>query len=223
MSSAPTNTAGGKHLRRRRNLIINAKFQIKYAVTIMLGVFIGSSLMSFFLYGLLYQQARQRLLHLAPTNVLENTYAIILFAAAFSLLMAVALGAWSVIMTHRIGGPLYVLQKQLEELAQGRIPKPRRLRKHDEFKDLFSTFKNFVGSYASQRTRQTEDVEAVMKLLRSLRASGATPAREIQQIETRLSQLFATMVEDNTHEDQLEIPTAAYDHSRSQPEPVGAA
>jgi len=223
MSSASTKPAGGKHLRRRRNLIINAKFQIKYAATIMIGVFLGSSLVSFLLYGLLYHQARQRLLHLAPSNVMENTYAIILFAAAFSMLMAVALGAWSIIMTHRIGGPLYVLQKQLEELAQGRIPKPRRLRKNDEFRELFATFKEFVGWYASRRKRQTENIDAVMKQLRALRASGAAPIQDIQQIENRLNQVRATITGDEAANEQPKSTTTAPDHPACKPQPVGTA
>lgn len=204
MSSAPTTHAGGKHVRRHRNPIINPAFQFKYAVTIMLGVFLGSSLMSFFLYGLLYQQARQRVLHLTPTNVMENTYAIILFAAAFSLLMGVAMGAWSLVMTHRIGGPLYILQNQLDELAQGHIPKPRRLRKNDEFKELFATFKNFLGSYASRRQRQTDEIDEAMKLLRTLRASGAVPLRDIQRIEDRLNKLRAVVAPEEVSDEESE-------------------
>ena len=151
--------------RRRKNLIINPAFQLKYALTIMVGAFIASSLMGIVLYGMLYNQARNRALHLVPTNVLENTYSIILFAAAFSLLMAVALGIWSLVMTHRIGGPLHVLQMQLDQLAQGHLPKPRKLRKNDEFKELFSTFKQFVNAHKSRKQKQLQDIDRALESL----------------------------------------------------------
>ena len=126
-------------------------------------------------------------------------------------------------MTHRIGGPLYVLQKQFEELCQGRIPKPRRLRKRDEFKELFATYKEFVGSYASRQNRQREKIEGVMKTLRSLRASGAIPSQDIQRIENQLNELQATITDAQSPDDSFETPSPAYDHSRCEPETVGAA
>lgn len=224
MSAEETTQQGGRHLRRRKNLIINPAFQLRYAGTIMLGVFIASSLMSIVLYGLLFQQARNRLLHLAPSNIMENTYAIILFAAAFSLLMALALGVWSIVMTHRIGGPLYVMQKQLEELAQGRIPKLRRLRKRDEFKQLFGTFKEFVNGYKSQKQRQFQELEQALQLVDKFKAEGGASVSALQELEVQLRAMRNAAAQSLGKTESTEHSIEGTEsETKTSLEPIGAA
>lgn len=122
---------------RRRNYVINPSFQWKYATTIALAVFFISSILSSGLYAVLHQQARMRFVD--PEGSTGTVALTVLFAAlVFSALTAAGVAFWSIVATHRICGPLYVLERQLTELANGRFPSPRKLRRKDEFKELFS-------------------------------------------------------------------------------------
>lgn len=135
---------------RRRKYIIDSAFQWKYTLTISLIVFFCTSLMSCILYTVLHEQARQRLLH--PTEYTASIGMVILFTAfAFSVLTGGAMGLWCMIATHRICGPLYVLERHLFELARGRLPQVRALRRKDEFKELFRVFSGAVRSMRADK------------------------------------------------------------------------
>lgn len=47
-------------------------------------------------------------------------------------------------LTHRTAGPLFVLNRYITELKQGKFPEVRPLRKNDNFKDLFKNFRELV-------------------------------------------------------------------------------
>lgn len=65
-----------------------------------------------------------------------------IFLAVFVLLMA------GVILSHRVGGPIYQLNKYIDELVQGKV-KPRNIsfRKNDFFHELASNFNKLQKKY----------------------------------------------------------------------------
>ena len=54
-------------------------------------------------------------------------------------------------VTHRICGPLFVLDRYFTELAAGRFPRVRSLRQKDEFKDLHQSFQKAVEALKEQK------------------------------------------------------------------------
>ena len=140
---------------RRRNYIINPTFQWRYAIMVALAVFVLTSLMSSALYSVLHQQARMRSMH--PETYTAAVSSVVLVAAlAFAAVTSGALGLWCVLFTHRICGPLYVLDGYLKQLRQGKLPKPRALRKKDEFKDLYASFTTLVEHMRNEKGRDLE-------------------------------------------------------------------
>lgn len=140
MSDAVNRANGARRKSRRRKIVINPVFQARYAVIIFAVVFIFAALMSAVLFGVLHQNARARVLAPGGGSVWENTRIIVFTALAFSALISLAICAWSVIITHRICGPLFVLRKAFETLRGGQLPQYRALRKRDEFKDVHAEF-----------------------------------------------------------------------------------
>ncbi len=137
--------------RRCRNYFIKPAFQGKYLALVVVSVFLASTCMSFTLFGLLHHQARARALSMAPPNMGESTSTMLLFSAAYALILAVAFGLWSIILTHRIGGPLYVIEGYLAELTAGRFPRMRTLRKRDELRELHEAFRTAVEAMKANR------------------------------------------------------------------------
>lgn len=135
---------------QRRQYVINPTFQWKYITSLAVAAFILCSALSLALYGVLHQQARLRAIN--PEGSAAAVGAVILgFGIVFGMISAVGLGVWSLFITHRICGPLFVLSRYFEELATGCIPKPRPLRRKDEFKDLYAAFKKATDSLRAQR------------------------------------------------------------------------
>ncbi len=61
------------------------------------------------------------------------------------VLFAVFLYFYLINITHRISGPLYVVQKQMREIIDGGSPELRKLRENDEFRELYSTFIEMIN------------------------------------------------------------------------------
>lgn len=172
MSGHNRQERGAKRQRgnRRRKYVVDAAFQWKYILTITAGVFVVSATMSSGLYGLLHHQARLRSIN-PETYSTEVTSVIILCALAFSVVTAIAVGIWCLIATHRICGPLFVLERYLVELSKGRIPRPRALRRKDEFKGLYETFSRATDSLRERK--QAELTELSDMLAAAKAAAGA--------------------------------------------------
>ncbi len=138
---------------RRRKYFVNPAFQWKYTLTIAITVFVATSAASSVLYTVLHQQARMRVMQ--PNSYTTDVASVVLLSAlAFSAVTAGALGLWCVIATHRICGPVFVLQRYMSELAEGHLPNLRPLRKKDEFKELYATCSRAVESLKA--TKQAE-------------------------------------------------------------------
>ena len=63
-------------------------------------------------------------------------YQVFFRLALFLIPISFVVTGFSIIVTHRIAGPIYRLEKTLDELIQGEDVGFIRLRKHDEFKEF---------------------------------------------------------------------------------------
>ena len=195
---------------RRRKYIINAAFQWKYATTIAVAVFLISTIMSCALYGLLHHQARMRLIY-PETYTAEVTLVMVMFALGFSLVTALGVGVWCVIVTHRMCGPLFVLENHLVELSRGRFPMFRPLRKKDEFKELYAAFSKAVGSL---KDRKHSDLELLNEALTTARSAtdsdGNTRTETLESLVKQINSLRDAAAEALGQEvDSLPAPYAA--------------
>lgn len=180
---------------RRRKYIINSAFQWKYALTIAVAVFLVVSLISSVLYGLLHHQARQRLMH-PHTYTAEVTLVLIFFGVTASTITATAVGIWCLIVTHRICGPLYLLESKFAELANGHIPQLRGLRKKDEFKELFASFGTALDSLRERKQAEVTRLTKALSVARSaLNADDETRKDTLLTIAGHLEALRAAAAE----------------------------
>jgi hypothetical protein len=167
--------AGRLSRSRRRQYVINPGFQWRVVLTVSLLVFLCSSIISSTLYGVLHAQARSRVMD--PTGyTAEVPLVVIGFGLAFSLVAAVAVGLWCIVMTHRICGPLYVMSGWLEDLAANRTARMRPLRKNDEFQEFYQTLRRAVESVATRQSRALEAATTALSCAESVRTA-AEPER----------------------------------------------
>ncbi len=163
-SKQPQQQVTGIARRRWRNYLINPGFQWKFAGLLMLTVFCVSSFITVVVSGALLQSSRTRMLALmqnpgAPPAT-DNVTVVVGAALAMATVAAVAVGLWTIVFTHRISGPIFVLERWISELAEGRLPTLRPLRKKDEFKQFHDAFARAVDGLRERKqdelTRLTE-------------------------------------------------------------------
>ena len=186
MDNATSGTRNTKRINRRRQYVINPDFQWKYTLGLSLAVFLISSVLSSVLFVVLHEQARHRLMF--PTSYVVDTGMVILMSAlAFSILTAGAVGWWCIMATHRVCGPLFVLDRYLNEIAAGKIPKLLPLRRKDEFKALFKDFCSAVDTIKADKQSQ---FDSVCNALTALEAAGCENDSERRDaVENAVAQL----------------------------------
>lgn len=171
---------------RRRKYLIKPAFQVKYAVTISLVVFFLSSFMGSALYGILHHQARMRAMN--PMGyVAQIPLVVFISALAFAAVTAAGVGVWSIIVTHRICGPLHVMEGFLLDLANGRSPALRPLRQKDEFKDFYEHFSRAVSFLEARRKSE------LAMLAEALRIARTAPAAEEESCRKTMDAIAASV------------------------------
>jgi hypothetical protein len=163
----------------RRIYVVDRRFQLKYTGLLIL---FGGAIMAAFGYavwrevlinsdllegkrieqGLLAGKAGGVLpmadFHDVLSSADHRMLAIILLA---SLAVALTLGLLGILITHRIAGPVLVLSRYAEALAEGTYPPMRALRKNDELKEYFELFRRAVERMKERDAAELADLEAI--------------------------------------------------------------
>ena len=187
---------------RRRRRVINASFQWKYTIFVVMGVFIITTFMSSVLFGVLHEQARSSIL--GTTNpqeisVWESTPVVLISAVAFASLLALAFGAWTIVFTHRLSGPIFVMENLLRQVTEGRFPKRRELRKKDEFKELYAELWRAIDAIDASRRSEYAKLTEALKLAQSGAGSADQTLKKVaEQIEAMCKETALALGEEFT-------------------------
>jgi signal peptidase II len=120
----------------RKRYWINLKFQLKYCVSLLLVGFLTSTIISIFSYTYL----RVTLIEVIGNNKhVLGRFLDPFFETFILIVLGISIGLFVVgkIISHRIAGPIYALERYLNQLMNTPEAMPTfKLRAHDEFKHL---------------------------------------------------------------------------------------
>lgn len=194
-SNEDKSASKGLRSNRRKKYVVNAAFQWKYAATVSLLVFVISSVVSTVLYAVLHHQTRMRMMN-PESYTAEVAMVVLCFALGFSLLTAGGVGVWCLLATHRICGPLVVFERYMRELAQGRFPTVRPLRKKDEFKELHDALAGAVETLKAARQNELTVVqEAKQTAATALSGNDEGCRKALESLVCRFDELGETLSE----------------------------
>ncbi|MGI5860741.1 MAG: hypothetical protein ACOX6T_01650 [Myxococcales bacterium] len=189
-NAAPARAKGG-----RRQYLIDRAFQLKYTIIL---VVVGAAIS--LLFGAMMYQA-----HVEATQMMdlpdrfreavaERDSALLWLVMAIAVVMAVALGLFGVLVTHRVAGPIYVFSHYLRVLGEGRFPKLRPLRKNDELKGFYEIFHEAV---LSMREREKANGEQLKELAGAIEAAttSSEPAAALKPLVEKLRAMSEKMLE----------------------------
>lgn len=155
--------------RARRSYLVDGRFQLKYAlllagwglVVTLLGLLLG------------WQAERQALELLGPDPAHAAALALVerrlgLALAAVGLFTVGTLGLLGFLVSHRVAGPARVLTLAFAELAEGRLPARRGLRRSDELRALHERFHEAVEALGARDRRTLAALEEAVGLLQPL-------------------------------------------------------
>ncbi len=139
--------------RRRRQFIVNPAIQYKLLFLIILSIIIPTLLTFMSLYFLirsilLEAQINNELVYNALLFLSRKVYIILI--SGFSV-VTVLLLTWALIFIHRIVGPLFRLEKELDKIIDGKTINKIQFRKNDSFLSLADKINRLVDMIPKQQ------------------------------------------------------------------------
>src|SRR5229473_5900117 len=152
---------------RRQTYVVYA-FQTKFALTFVLLSAFNTVMTAVVMYRLLggpdsevdLPSVMTRLMGLEWRLVWLLVGLVSLFLSSFGLLFLV-----TVVATHRVAGPIKVMEKQMVSLAAGQYPVLRPLREHDELKGLFAQLRKVVEMLRGRDLDESRILRQVVEAL----------------------------------------------------------
>lgn len=153
---------------QRRTYVVDRRFQLKYTGLIVLIGAAIAAVAAFFIF----QSWKENTELLAITmpdlagTIQDREASKIYWAVGIFVVLEIAgLFAWGILITHRIAGPLFIIDRYLEAIRSGFYPDMRPLRSHDELQQFFSSFSATIDGL---RKREQDELEAIDQALEEM-------------------------------------------------------
>lgn len=164
--STETVIASQKPNWRRRTYLIDREFQLKYIA--MLSTMGAGSVA---LFGVLAWWAHTSAVETGSSSEGFAGMTILWLTVLGVVGTASALGLFGLLFTHRVAGPVHVMNLYVEALAAGHYPRLRPLRRYDELKRFFDRFSHAVERI---RAREAEEAHALATALSAFQPLATT-------------------------------------------------
>jgi hypothetical protein len=179
MTSDPSAAGPRAAPHRRRTLLLDRSFQLRYALLL---ATLGAAAVTLF-GALAYQVHASAMASVAASSVggaaaevSAGGQTLLWLTVVGALGTAVVLGVFGLLLTHRVAGPVHVMGLYMAALAAGRYPRLRPLRKRDELRSFFERFREAVDRI---RAREADEARALGHALGALAPIAVSPeARE---------------------------------------------
>lgn len=137
--------------RSQNRFLVNFKFQLKYAAIVASISSIVFGILGYKFY--LSELGKQKLLQIQNPDVMAlvqgQDHVTLYYLIGFFVLQILSIVFFGIMLTHRIAGPIFRVQKDLETAIEtGEIPVIRPVRKNDEFKGFFDALHSFIEKFA---------------------------------------------------------------------------
>ena len=182
--------------RHRRTYLVDRSFQLKYILLLTAWGLALASLFGLWAYQA-HEQAIELLVHDAAQRALvDHTSRQLLWVlGGIALLSAAALGLLGFIMTHRVAGPVYVMEQFLSMLSQGRYPSRRSLRKHDELQRFHAQFTETIEALRDRERLQLARLTGALECMRAASSHAPELLPAVEALEGELRERNAAVEE----------------------------
>ena len=177
---------------KRRHYFIKKDFQfrfiIKFCLLLLIGVVISTSLLFLFSQDTLTSSFKQSRL------TIKNTALAILPATIYTNLITLGLITLATIVvtlfiSHKLAGPLFRFEKDLEVIGEGDLTKTIRLRKKDQITDMADSLNKMTASLHEKVLAIRTEVEQLIELA-SKQNAPAELIEELKNLDEKIGKEF---------------------------------
>ena len=170
--------------KRRSIPVVNKAFQYKYTAIIVSIVAVVSAVLGYLLLQSYVEMNRILDLALESPEIRDKVNAddalrVFYVSLVFLVFEVLAVGVMGLIITHRVCGPVFVIQRQLTTMLDGKYPPMRAIRQGDEFRETYNVFAAVVESL---KKRDADEVEKLNRAIAAARQKGV-PESDVALLE----------------------------------------
>jgi methyl-accepting chemotaxis protein len=167
---------------KRKIRFINKDFQfrfiLKFCLLILAGTAISTGMLFFFSSGTLTSSFQDSRLVIKSTSI--AILPVVLYTNLITLaLITLATIVVIFIISHRLFGPLYRFEKDLEEIGQGNLKKIIRLRKHDQLTD----FAAGINKMTTGMNKRVTDIETGLAEILESASQKNAPEEVVEELK----------------------------------------
>jgi len=137
----------------RIKYLVKHKLQFTYLAILLIGILLPLMLVPLAVYYLIFTVLAHRIA--IPDWIAYNLFPaigtinkVIIIAFPFLILLVIF---WSLVLSHRIVGPIYRLEKDLDDIVDGKRRGPIKIRKADELKEVVEKINRLIDSLEKHR------------------------------------------------------------------------
>ncbi len=131
----------------RRHLLVEKSLQFKYMIVVLFTILAISGVIVLTVYFTHWSLLSQHHANSQTKTILDEIFRTFNMFLAFEIpLMLLAAAFVSIVVSHKVAGPVYRLQKVASKVAKGDLTCVVRLRHDDELKNLSSAFNSVIDN-----------------------------------------------------------------------------
>ena len=149
-------------MRKRTRIFIASRFQVRYIGLILIFIFSTAILTGYTVYVTTWIMFGEKLAAVYPQGLLLDIVKkvnMVLFLRLIFLTPLVILIA--LVLSNRIAGPIYRIQRFLRKISRGDYKGRLRLREKDELQDLANALNHLASILCSERDGRREKIDTV--------------------------------------------------------------
>lgn len=147
---------------RRRRFLIKPSYQLKSALTVVLFLVIYSLILGFLIFYPIQQELSGGASLEEQARVSHQVLQLHKRVWPGVLIVAILVGIQAIFASHRVAGPLYRVEKALEDLIAGDFKQRIRLRRRDQFKE-FEGLINQLAEHLEQTSLQDQQFHTALR------------------------------------------------------------
>jgi len=179
---------------RRRTYLISKKFQLKYTAIIVVFMFLISWLAGYTVYYTVFILLGEKLANVYPQGRLIAIFKTVNFTllTRMALLLPFVI-ILSILLSHKIAGPVFRMERYLSEVARGNLSSVLKLRKRDELQNLAGAINKMTHSLGKIAKENQDNIAKLSIALSELNTEIKQPTLNKDKISNLAKEAIGQM------------------------------
>ena len=175
---------------RRRKYLIKKGLQFRYIGIVFALVILASIVTGYTVFATGWTLLGEKLASVYPQGRLLYVFKAVNMALMRNLLLASPfIFVLALLFSHRIAGPVYRLERSLDEIARGNLALQIKLRRGDELQDLAEIINTMTENLRKTVVLSREESLSIQKDLQSLKNIISSQPQDFTKLESTVNDL----------------------------------